>query len=702
MVIRHNLSAINSQRILGVTSSRKGNITKTLSSGYRINCASDDAAGLSISEKMRRQIRGLTQASLNAQDGISLCQTAEGALHEVHDMLQRVNELAVKAANDTNSYRDREYLQQEIKQLQNEFDRIASTTKFNEQALLDGDRKIKSKEYQTAANQMIHIPKMNIIVMESIKAEQVPSGTTAAGNAALKNLLKEEIVPNAVQALLDTFPDTFGYLEGSEIGIGLRIYDNYMSSVIASVSAGESFGKMGYMLSVNTAFYDGTEAARVDMERTISHEMMHALMSEALTAGMTGQNKDGDITQGFPSWFVEGTAQLISGGFEPFPNNWVEQIPIYDTHDEGDIEWMLRYGNHRLGSGTSGSEYGTGYLALMYMGSLIGGSDTFNPDSIAQGVDTLLSYIRGGASLDKAIADLTGYKGINDFINNFPKDGAGFIKTLVQEVKANGGTGSILKGKFTTSDILENGDYADDINERLFQLDTEHTMVANDYSNIPNHVVVEGGSLYDEGEPGWDHPNAGGGTIDPGPITPPTPPDPDPPDPGPIPNPGTNPPNPPLPPTSNPNNSGNILGEKSLEGTPGWKEITLHIGADATYNNRMRILLPGVSAAVLGVQEIDVTTREGAVKAIEQASMAIHYVSTQRSRIGAYQNRLEYTIRNLDHVIENTKAAESRIRDTDMAKAMVEFSKYRFLEEAGQAILAQANHQKKGVLQLLK
>ncbi len=327
------------------------------------------------------------------------------------------------------------------------------------------------------------------------------------------------------------------------------------------------------------------------------------------------------------------------------------------------------------------------------MGSLIGGSDTFNPDSIAQGVDTLLNYIRGGASLDKAMADLTGYKGINDFINNFPKDGAGFIKTLVQEVKANGGTGSILKGKFTTSDILENGDHADDINEGLFQLDTEHTMVANDYSNIPNHVVVEGGSLYDEGEPGWGHPNAGGGTIDPGPVTPPTPD---------LPDPGINPPNPLRPPLLNPDKWGNIWGEKSLEGALGRKKFILHIGTDATRSNRMEILLPGVSASVLGVQEIDVTTREGAVRAIEQASMAIHYVSTKRSRIGAYQNRLEHTIRNLDHVIENTNAAESRIRDTDMAKAMVEFSKYQLLEKVGQTILAQANHKKEGVLRLLE
>ena len=138
MVVQHNLTAMNSNRMLGITTKTQAKSTEKLSSGYKVNRAADDAAGLAISEKMRRQVRGLTQASLNAQDGISAVQTAEGALNEVHDMLQRMNELAVKAANGTNQTEDRSYIQLEINALISEIDRVQETTTFNERKLLTG------------------------------------------------------------------------------------------------------------------------------------------------------------------------------------------------------------------------------------------------------------------------------------------------------------------------------------------------------------------------------------------------------------------------------------------------------------------------------------------------------------------------------------------------------------------------------------
>ena len=141
MVVQHNLTAMNSNRMLGVTTKSQAKSTEKLSSGYKINRAADDAAGLAISEKMRRQIRGLTQASANAQDGISCVQTAEGALNEVHDMLQRMNELAVKAANGTNQSEDLSYINLEVSQLKQEINRVSQTTTFNERMLLNGDFK---------------------------------------------------------------------------------------------------------------------------------------------------------------------------------------------------------------------------------------------------------------------------------------------------------------------------------------------------------------------------------------------------------------------------------------------------------------------------------------------------------------------------------------------------------------------------------
>ena len=139
MIVQHNITAMNANRMLGLTTGSLSKSTEKLSSGYRINRAADDAAGLTISEKMRKQIRGLDQASTNAEDGVSSVQTAEGALTEVHSMLQRMNELAVQASNGTNSTSDRQAIQDEIDQLNTEIDRVSETTKFNEIYLLKGD-----------------------------------------------------------------------------------------------------------------------------------------------------------------------------------------------------------------------------------------------------------------------------------------------------------------------------------------------------------------------------------------------------------------------------------------------------------------------------------------------------------------------------------------------------------------------------------
>ena len=165
MVVQHNITAMNSNRQLGVTVATQAKSTEKLSSGYKVNRAADDAAGLAISEKMRRQIRGLTQASANAQDGISAVQTAEGALAEVHDMLQRMNELADKAGTDTLSSADRGYIQSEVDALVTEINRVKETTTFNEQSLLNGsftDKKIHVGAESVSTNQIsINISNMD-------------------------------------------------------------------------------------------------------------------------------------------------------------------------------------------------------------------------------------------------------------------------------------------------------------------------------------------------------------------------------------------------------------------------------------------------------------------------------------------------------------------------------------------------------------
>ena len=173
MVVQHNLTAMNANRQLGVTTSGQSKSTEKLSTGYKINRAGDDAAGLKISEKMRSQIRGLNKASSNAQDGVSLIQTAEGALNEAHSILQRMNELAVQGANDTNQNIDRDAINQELSALTEELDRIAETTQFNKQSLLDGS--FTGKNLQVGANQNQKIT-INIAAMNAVAIGIKPTG----------------------------------------------------------------------------------------------------------------------------------------------------------------------------------------------------------------------------------------------------------------------------------------------------------------------------------------------------------------------------------------------------------------------------------------------------------------------------------------------------------------------------------------------
>lgn len=176
MVVQHNMQAMNANRMLNVTTSAQSKSTEKLSSGYRINRAADDAAGLTISEKMRKQIRGLDQASTNAEDGVSSVQTAEGALTEVHSMLQRMNELATQAANGTNSKdSDRQAIQDEIDQLTTEIDRVSETTKFNETYLLKGDKGATKNVYMNGHDAglkgtLTDSAKSATFVMDTLKA----------------------------------------------------------------------------------------------------------------------------------------------------------------------------------------------------------------------------------------------------------------------------------------------------------------------------------------------------------------------------------------------------------------------------------------------------------------------------------------------------------------------------------------------------
>ncbi len=689
MVISHNMSAMNSRFKLKGTENEQAKSSKKLSSGYRINCAADDAAGLTISEKMRFQIRGLNKASKNAQDGISLIQTAEGALHETHSMLQRMRELAVQAANDTNTDEDRDALKAEIDQLVSQIDQVAQTTQFNGMNLLDGTwtsdgmNAIKKELVyavsrtdrngnQDAQGQLFTLQAMNglnegkqvslqdvfdaqetglNIIYQEIEDDFTTTQTgagaaTSSGYDVLKDTLKTEIVPQAVKSIINTFQDTFGYLSGSSIGIGLQLSNSASSSTLASVRVGYSYysdktmvtDMLTYSLNVNIGHLNMDAAgnltadSRRALETTIVHEMMHAMMDEALTSGMVGV-KDGklDSSNRFPKWFIEGMAQTAAGGCSN-DNDWVNGgLGLNASSTEETISKVVKSSKNSLSSGSTASQYGTGYLACMYLGYLVNGAAGTDAASVAKGLDSLMNQMKQGKSLNEIVKDSTPYDGLADFQRKFgDAASAHFIHELLAATGSTG-NGALVTGSYLTNDLLPDAAH----NTNLFQLDTTNTTIKNTY---PAGVGV----FADGGSGGFSGPKDGG-----------------------IPRGGLN------------------LQVGSLEG------------------QYIRVFIDRMDAAALGISMLSVEDHDRAGETIALVDEAIDIVSRQRSSLGAYQNRLEHTISNLDNSAENTQSAESRIRDTDMADEMVAYSRSNILMQAGQAMLAQANRSADGILQLL-
>ena len=243
MVVQHNMSALNANRQLGVTTKNLSKTTEKLSSGYKINRAADDAAGLSISEKMRSQIKGLNKASANAQDGISLVQTAEGALNEAHSILQRMNELATQAANDTNTSIDRTAIQKEVDALGSELNRIASTTQFNTQNLLDGSFTGKNLQVGATAGQAITI---SIVAMSgdalSVTGLDVASFASAGSamtklQSAIDKISTQRSALGAIQNRLEHTVNNLDNVAENTQAAESRIRDADMASEMVQYSA---------------------------------------------------------------------------------------------------------------------------------------------------------------------------------------------------------------------------------------------------------------------------------------------------------------------------------------------------------------------------------------------------------------------------------------------------------------------------------
>ena len=590
MVVQHNLTAMNSNRMLGITTGTQAKSTEKLSSGYKINRAADDAAGLSISEKMRKQIRGLSQASLNAEDGISAVQTAEGALNEVQDMLQRMNELAVKAANGTMSESDRSYIQDEIDQLTTEIDRVAETTKFNETYLLKGDKTKTEVDYK-----YLNVSEAELKVGGTQVTGTNSSGLFAKdGTTALTADEAMAAIKNGDVLYSNAKVDTpTAAVAGADKDYTLNAADTKAKYVTGALSQGTTNGSKAFVVTV--AYTDATGASKTK-DITVSST---TALDDTGAAIATAIGNDDDLKDLFNASYADDTDKLT-----------------IESKNEG-----------------------TGKGAVTNVTVTTPGDDNV---ALAAGTAT--------AAVDKGIVINTG-KSLYDAAGN-KLDSAKATEMYV--ANGNNATGLFFSNS-SVQHVATNYEYKEAVPKALYDKDG-NKISANGLQTYYNENGVYQGGLYSDAEATTAVTAADIATF-----------------------------------------------VDDTQTKTGALTLSLHVGADATDNNQISVDLDAMSAAGIGVNglKVDGTNDTNARDAIETIKAALQQVSTQRSALGAVQNRLEHTIANLDNVVENTTAAESQIRDTDMATEMVKYSNNNILAQAGQAMLAQANQANQGVLSLL-
>lgn len=579
MIINHNIAALNTHRQLSINTANTNKNIEKLSSGLRINRAGDDAAGLAISEKMRGQIRGLDQASRNAQDGISLIQTAEGALNETHSILQRMREISNQSANGTNTDTDRQALQDEMNQLTSEINRIGNTTEFNTQKLLNGGIGSNDGTKLTEATSATHTLK-NAAFTGAADGDKVGAVTVTVNNqtfdlkdvtlhgtgtaGAIQNSDKEQFIKDLgnvtsggtkLSDLVDIKLDATGNLEFTTKAKGEN------STIQFKAAADDN------LLGLSIANGDDTLDAVGD---AVAFKGSPATVERA---GLQAAAKLGAVT-------------IASGAALKFTVGSDSAVEV------------------KLNSGTTDKTYKT---------------DDADPNVAKAAMNDLVKDLN--AALQQA--------GLEGKVSaSLSKDNEiQFISETGKDIKVENSTGAALT-----------------------QLGFTGTS-GSDVKNVDQVVGpgAQGSGFSTKFQIGANTGQSMSLTID--------------------------------------DMRSAALGITGNAGQAGFtKENSVTNGTNDVKTEAA----------------LNISTAEDASKAIAVLDKATQTVSSARSKLGAVQNRLEHTINNLGTASENLTAAESRIRDVDMAKEMMEQTKNNILAQAAQAMLAQANQQPQGVLQLLR
>jgi flagellin len=704
MRINHNIPSLRALHQLDKSNSKLDKTLQRLSSGLRINNAADDAAGLAITQKMDTQVRGLKQANRNAMDGISLIQTAEGALNEVHAMLQRIRELSVQVSNGTYDAQDRKAVQDEVRQMQNEIERISSSIEFNQMKLLNGD--IDRRAFSTNAD-IADIVSMSDTVeagVYSFEVSQLASVTKDTGGivnlfdgngkatvAGTININGEQVKINAG----DTSEEVFSKLRdlssrvdvsisiepvppfgnGKALSLSMNQFGPRELNVTGDLSLLRALGLDNEHFQPNTANVFET-MIDIGVNTTITAPGGNVLIN-GTTVSLSNADTNQSIyeklkTAGIPGLELSysSTGELVIYSAKPLvvePANAAEPNDVTLAGELGAFE----VGTVVTGIGTAdltksvpvdaistgaGDDL-TGFLSIYVNGAPVATVDFsagFDLD-IAAGREDVLTALNA-----QALASNTYFAFTDDVPNKlvaFNKDG--FEVTLKPNTTSNAADIATAKSLgFETGNITLEKGFGNlgrnvQINGSSIVFDNPATTNVIDGFPAGTTVTTVGRDIVFESNNNFELRLVSGDDI--GMVT------------------------------------MNLLQTGPLD---------LQIGANE--GQFMEIRIQNLSPRALGITDLNLSTSGGAQEAIGIVDTAIQTISTVRSKLGAYQNRLEHTIANLEAASENMTASLSRILDADMAYEMSQFTLQNIIQQAGTSMLAQANQRPQSLLQLLQ
>ena len=685
MVIAHNIMAMNAQRQFNIVGNSKKKNTEKLSSGYRINRAADDAAGLAISEKMRRQIRGLSQGIENTEDGIALCKVADGALSEVSEMLHRITELSVQSANGTNSDEDRNAIQQEIAQIMSEINRISDTTEFNNKPVFQG-----------ATGTVIIPAKYSPSTVNSFSVSGTPYGLSAdtyritADTTGFK-INNDSFAWSDFRFGSNTLADS--YITGGTYSFN---YHGLQLSVAAKEDAdvNDAIGlldKSSFCTGITS--YDVGKASEI---MSFSHKEFPDWVSSYGQIGIPSlEYKNDHFTLNTGMLDVRGvelkySCDLKSNDFSVIHDNGINYVLISGRDKNTIIPANTRINMMMSQSSSEINSRGGVYLNI----------DVGTATTLGEVMETLkkcnLDYTRN--DIGNSIMD-----------NKTDNNGSPIKITASTKILSDAGysvfdnRNIVFSLKNTTKDPFSAGtNVALVSNDGKFVLYPSSSLVEGHsfaFYTEDLQMCIEGGSFSTSGytfnltdyHEKWLN-NAGGDYN--------------------------------MPWFNQKMNNISIAdvniytpvigldrysdsGYKGKLVTPEQRiysqdDLTLWIQSGSEAGHGMFLEIDRMNTNILGIEHLDVSTVDGANHALGAVKGALEKVSANRSKIGAQQNRLEHTIANEQNIVENTASAESRIRDTDMAKEMVELSKQNILEQVGTAMITQANQTSQGIMSLLQ